>query len=321
MKQCRRASGEWLRTSGKLRGMKHLVLLAVLTAVPASAAWSQACVEASKSKAPALSEKTRSAYEANLAAAREEYDKNPKSADAIVWLGRRTAYLGDYKAAIKIFSDGARLFPADARFLRHRGHRFITIRCFDDAIRDFEAAARLIKGKPDEIEPDGIPNEQNTPTSTLQSNIWYHLGLAYYLKGDFKRAANAYVEAFKVSKNNDMLAATTHWYYMTLRRLEKNPQAQQMLEPIDGDFEVIENEDYLRLLRLYRGEVKPEMILALMDEGTGTLSNASLGYGIGNWFLYNRDRSRAFDIFRKIVAGNQWASFGYIAAEAELGRE
>ncbi len=300
--------------------MKHLLLTALFCAIHVSATLSQPCVEASRPQPPVLSEKTRAAYEANLAEAREEYDKNPKSADAIIWLGRRSAYLGNYKAAIKIFGDGLALYPGDARFYRHRGHRFITLRCFDDAIRDFAFAAKLIRGKPDEVEPDGIPNERNTPTSTLQSNIWYHLGLAYYLKGDFKRAANAYVEAFKVSKNNDMLAATTHWYYMALRRLEKNAQAQQILEPIDGDFEVIENEDYLRLLRLYRGEVKPEMILAFMEEGAGTLSNASLGYGIGNWFLYNRDRSRAFDTFRRIVAGNQWASFGYIAAEAELAR-
>jgi hypothetical protein len=31
-------------------------------------------------------------------------------------------------------------------------------------------------------------------------------------------------------------------------------------------------------------------------------------------------KKEAIDIFRKITAGSQWASFGYIAAEAELGR-
>ena len=49
-----------------------------------------------------------------------------------------------------------------------------------------------------------------------------------------------------------------------------------------------------------------------------TLGSASLGYGIGNYFLYNGDRANALEVFRKIVAGNQWASFGYIAAESEL---
>ena len=32
------------------------------------------------------------------------------------------------------------------------------------------------------------------PRSTLQFNIWYHLGLAYYLQGNYARAYDAYVE-------------------------------------------------------------------------------------------------------------------------------
>ncbi len=111
---------------------------------------------------------------------------------------------------------------------RHRGHRFITLRCFDDAIKDFEKAAKLVKGKPDEVEPDGLPNARNIPTSTLQSNIWYHLGLAHYLKGDFGSARKAYREAEKVSKNPDMMVATTHWLYMTLRRLGREKEATRI---------------------------------------------------------------------------------------------
>ena len=118
--------------------------------------------------------------------------EKPNAADSIIWLGRRMAYLGRYKDAVRVFSSGSVLFRNDARFFRHRGHRYLTLRCFDDAIRDFERAAELIKGKPDEVEPDGLPNAKNIPTSTLQSNIWYHLGLAYYLKGDFVKALNTF---------------------------------------------------------------------------------------------------------------------------------
>jgi tetratricopeptide (TPR) repeat protein len=131
------------------------------------------------------------------------------------------------------------------------------VRCFDDAITDLEQAAKLVKGKPDEIEPDGLPNARNIPTSTLQSNIWYHLGLAYYLKGDFERALNAYREAEKVSKNPDMLVATTHWLYMTLRRLGRDKEASKTLAPIKNDFELIENGDYYKLIRVYKGQLDP----------------------------------------------------------------
>ena len=49
---------------------------------------------------------------------------------------------------------------------RHRGHRYISIRQFDRAIVDFEAAAGLIEGQENRIEPDGLPNTQNIPLTT-----------------------------------------------------------------------------------------------------------------------------------------------------------
>jgi len=296
--------------------MKTIILAAII-AMPVTA---QVCVENAKVVTPVLSAETARFYENALSDERNDFIKNPDDANRIIWFGRRTAYTGEYKSAIEIYTDGIKWHPKDARMYRHRGHRYITLRCFDDAIRDFEKATKFIQGKPDEIEPDGLPNAKNIPTGTLQSNIWYHLGLAYYLGGDFNSALRAYKEAQKVSKNNDMRVATSYWHYMTLRRMGKRKEASKLLEQFAGETEVIENTDYLKLIRLNRGEIKPEALLSEIDGDANTLGSASLGYGIGNYFLYNGDKKKASDIFRKIVAGNQWASFGYIAAEAELAR-
>lgn len=297
------------------------ILSSLVTAILSGAAWAQPCADAAKLVKPVVTEEAWTALKANLAIAREAYSKNPTIAEELIWYGRRMAYTGEYREAIKIFTEGVSKFPNDARMYRHRGHRYITLRCFDDAIRDFEAAAKLIKGKADEIEPDGMPNARNIPTSTLQSNIWYHLGLAYYLKGDFKKAEHAYAESQKVSKNNDMRVATVYWRYMALRRLGKPKEAKQLLDTLPKDLEVIENEDYLKLIKLNRGDERPENLLSTIKGDAKTLGSASLGYGIGNYFLYNGDRDKAIEIFRKIVAGDQWSSFGYIAAEVELARQ
>ena len=152
------------------------------------------CVTTAKQRPQEFSAETRRELELKRDEAQQRFDKEFNNVEAIIWLGRRTAYLAHYKEAIFTFSDGIEQFPTDPRLYRHRGHRYITLRCFDAAIADLEKAAKLIKGKPDEIEPDGLPNARNIPTSTLQSNIWYHLGLAYYLKGDFRRALSAYRE-------------------------------------------------------------------------------------------------------------------------------
>ena len=275
------------------------------------------CLQTAGENRPQLSAETRRDFEAKLAAARADFGKDP-SADNHIWLGRRTAYLGRYKESVGIYSEAIKKFPKDARLYRHRGHRFITLRCFDSAIADFEKAAKLIKGKPDEIEPDGMPNARNTPTSTLQSNIWYHLGLARYLKADFGGALKAYREAEKVSKNPDMMVATTHWLYMTLRRLGREKEANATLAQITDNLEVIENADYYKLIKLYQGKLKPTDLIS--DQTANTLSNATVRYGVGNWFLYNGQRAEAEKTFRQVVMGNQWASFGHIAAETELTR-
>ena len=279
----------------------------------------QTCLQRAEEIAPPLTRETRREFETKLAEARKNVDTDA-SADNLIWLGRRTAYLGHYKDAIRIFTQGAEKFPDDARFFRHRGHRFITLRCFDLAIADLNRAAKLIKGKPDEVEPDGLPNARNIPTSTLQSNIWYHLGLAHYLKADFKSALKAYREAARVSTNPDMLVATTHWQYMTLRRLGRKKEASDLVAVIKPDLEVIENGDYLKLIRLYQGNTTVEELLKEIGGEASALSKASIGYGVGNWFLYNNQRDEAVKIFRQIILGNQWASFGHIAAEVELSR-
>lgn len=277
------------------------------------------CLQTAGEIQPKLSAEQRRDFQTRLTQARADFEKN-QSADNASWLGRRTAYLGRYKESIAIYTDAISKYPKDARLYRHRGHRFITIRCFDDAIKDFEKAAKLVKGTPDEIEPDGLPNAQNIPTSTLQSNIWYHLGLAHYLKGDFGSARKAYREAEKVSKNPDMMVATTHWLYMTLRRLGREKEARLLLAPITDNLKVIENADYYQLIKLYQGKLKPSDLLADTNQTGNSLSNATVGYGVGNWFFYNGRRTEAENTFRQIVLGVQWASFGHIAAEVELTR-
>jgi len=250
-------------------------------------------------------------------AARTAYEAAPADAEAIIWLGRRLGYLQEYREAIEVFGEGARLHPDDARMYRHRGHRYISTRQLDRAIADFRRAAELIEGRPDEAEPDGQPNARGIPTSTLQSNIWYHYGLAQYLEGDFAAALDSYERYLDVTTNPDQLVAISHWKYMALRRLGRDDEAAAVLEPITADLDVIENGSYHQLLLMYRGEVAPETLWGGQDDALGS---ATVGYGVANWYLYNGRTDEALEAFRRVLDTGQWSSFGYIAAEAELAR-
>ena len=279
--------------------MKRALILILLTAVPVSA-------------------QQPSQLEENLRQAQAAYDRDTTNADAIIWLGRRHAYLGHYQQAVDVFTKGITLHPRDPRFYRHRGHRYITLRQFDAAIRDLERAAELVRGKPDEIEPDGAPNAHNIPTSTLQSNIWYHLALAHYLKHDFERALPAWEQAMRVSTNDDMHVATADWLYMTLRRMGRSLEAERVLIPIRRDMRILENHAYHKRLLMYKGELKPAALLS--EQSDDAVQLATYGYGVANWYLYNGQRDRAFELFRKIVTGKNPAAFGFIAAEMELAK-
>jgi tetratricopeptide (TPR) repeat protein len=265
---------------------------------------------------PLLAPETRTRLERDLARARAAYERNPRDADAIIWLGRRYAYLGQYRSAIEVFTEGIAKHPADARMYRHRGHRFITTRQFNRAIADLERAAALVSGQPDEVEPDGAPNRYNIPVSTLQSNIWYHLALAHYLKHDFELALPAWERTLELSANDDMVVATADWLYMTLRRLGRDADAQRVLDRIHPDMRILENDAYHRRLLMYKGVLAPD---SLMPASTAdAVQLATYGYGLANWYLTTGDSAKADRLFRRILEGGNWAAFGYIAAEAEI---
>lgn len=269
---------------------------------------------------PTISDQTRQEMENRLFHAHEVYQSDTTNADALIWYGRRLAYLGFYMEAIAVFTKGIRQHPGDARMYRHRGHRYITVRCFDQAIRDLEKAALLIKGSADEVEADGLPNASNTPTSTLQSNIWYHLGLAYFLKAEYGRASKAYQNGLKVSYNPDMYTAMANWLNITLKKLHKDKKASKLLAAIDPATRLLESGDYLSLLMLYKFKTSVKDAENLLAENGNALSNATRSFGVGQYILFMGDTIKARQIFGTITAGDQWASFGFLAAESELKR-
>lgn len=265
-----------------------------------------------------LPEATRTKLAADLAAAEAELAKAPDSADALIWVGRRQGYLWQYQNAIATFTKGIERFPNDARFYRHRGHRYITVRNFDGAIADFEKAVTLIKGTKDEIEPDGAPNAAGVPRSTLQFNIWYHLALGYYLKGDYENARRSWLECMKVSDNDDSVTAVSDWLWMTYMRLGDKAAAAKVLTRITPKMDILENGSYHRRLLMYKGLEKPE---ALLDTSNADdLTIATQGYGVGNYYFVTGDTAKAKEIFDRVLAGKQWAAFGYIAAEVDRSK-
>ena len=250
--------------------------------------------------------------------ARKKYLENTSDPDALVWFGRRAAYLGNYEEAIEIFSTGIERHPQDARMYRHRGHRYISTRQYDKAIKDLEKAVDLTKDQKDEVEPDGLPNSRNIPLTTLHGNIWYHLGLAYYLKNDMNNALSAYNNKTVTEKYDDNIVSGGHWLYMILSRQGKTEEANAAISRVHKDMDIIENTSYYKMCLFYKGLI-PESELKADDPKSS--SGNVYTYGLGNWYLYEKqDTLQAKKYYEQLLENGNKYSFAYLAAESDWER-
>ncbi|UXP34131.1 tetratricopeptide repeat protein [Reichenbachiella agarivorans] len=266
---------------------------------------------------PTLDKWIKIKRENQLEDAYNDYLTYPDSLEVINWYGRRLSYLYQYNESIDVYTKGIEKFPESYELYRHRGHRYLTIRQIDKAIMDLEKAAFYIRNVPTIMEIDGIPNDRNIPRSSVQFNIWYHLGLAYYIQGNFDKAVSSYKKCIAIADNHDMLVSVTHWLYMTYRKIGNIDAAENLLLPIKKRMNVIENYQYHRLLLMYKGLLDCEDLYDITSTDD-TINQLTLGYGVGNWYYYNGKTDEALKVFNKMMGSPYWQAFGYLAAEMEL---
>ena len=235
--------------------------------------------------------------QANLEEGARAVEADPDNVETIIAYGRALAGLWRYHEAIEVYSKGIASHPGEAMLYRHRGHRYISIREFGKATTDLAKAAAL--------------NDKDF-------DIWYHLGLAHYLLGEFDKARTAYESCLKIAADDDSKIAISNWLYAALRRLDRKEEAAKVLDGISEGMKVEENTSYLHLLLFFKGLKTEDQLLSL--SASSELDAVTVGYGLGCWHLYSGHKEKARGLFDKIVAGRYWPAFGFIAAEAELAR-
>jgi len=239
------------------------------------------------------------------------YFKNQNDPESLIWYGRRAAYLGYYQKAIDLYSKGIKRHPKDARFYRHRGHRYISTRQYDKAIKDFKKALKLINGKVDQIEPDGLPNKKNIPLTTLKGNIWYHIGLSYYLINDMNNALKAFSNRSVSHKYDDNIVSSVHWLYMINRKLGDVEGAAKVIDKVNNEMDIIENMSYYQSCLFYKGHLKESEIV---------IDDVAL-YSLANWYMYEKnDTLRAKKYYQKLLENGSPYSFAFIAGESDWNR-
>lgn len=242
--------------------------------------------------------------------------RNPLTEDDYVEMGRQYVSTGRFLKAIDTYTDGLRTFPDSFKLLRHRGHRYLSVRQWEKAIVDLDRARQLINGQPDVWEYDA----QGKPSATYQHQIWYHLGLYHYLIKSYQEAAEDYAKSVAAANGDPKnMVGATDWLYNCLMRSGQKDKAAEALKTIPPDLNTDREHPYFRRLMLYKGVIKPE---ELIDENKPTTEMTVLDitklYGLANWYRYQGNAEKADSLCAKILETKNWEGFAYAGAEVDL---
>lgn len=241
-----------------------------------------------------------------VAAAEKASAADPKNPDLILKLALAHSGVREYREAIAVCTRGLKIAPENADLLLERGHREVGLRKFADARVDLDHAAK--------IDPKKI-------------DVHYHLGLSHYFVGEFAEAADAFHREVELSPTLDARINSTNWWYASLRRAGNKGEADKALATITPEMKNTQPHTfyYLSLVRFFQGKMAEDLAVPPRPPAGNTDDETELrfdtvGYGVGNWYLYNGDKAKALQYFAEIVKGNVWMTWGYIGSELEVAK-
>ena len=261
-----------------------------------------------------LSKTDRESAERVLLIAEKAFNENPDNEVNIINYGIKLADLGRFQEAISIYEEGLVKFPESHKIRRYIGQQYLTTRQFDKAILSLSEAINYANGTP-VIESEHKNLKYNKKTIyNAKFNIWYYLGLSYYMKGNYDKAISSFRKCEKYTNNNDLKVVITNWLYTAFAKIGNLDLAEAEIMSIPTNMRLVEikSRKYHDLIMLYRGLVTP----SILTKRNGI--DADVGYGIGNYYLVNGQVENAISAFNRVISTEQQAFVGYIAIESEL---
>jgi hypothetical protein len=112
-----------------------------------------------------------------------------------------------------------------------------------------------------------------------------------------------------------MYVATANWLNLVLQLTRATAKANKLLSTIDSNKPLLESGDYLKILLLYKYNSGADELNTSLQTKNNSLSDATTAFGLAMYYHLNQQREKSAMLINKILAGNQWSSFGFIAAE------
>lgn len=222
----------------------------------------------------------------------------PANADAHLLKCRSMAGLRRYEEAVTACSASLAAQPDSVEALRDRGHYHLNLGQIDAGLADLRSA--------------------ETRTGR-DRGVYYHLGLAHYLNGDFASAATAYERCVATSDTGSEKVECQAWLVPSLLRAGRRREARRLLDGIGATPVGGHSGLYLDRLLLLKGARTEAQVAATITTGDA-VTEAAVGYNLGLWHLLNGRQAQALAYFRRAVDSRLATSWGARASEAELRR-
>ena len=239
-----------------------------------------------------------------VAAARKNLAADNKDPVLLLKLALAQISAWQDKEAVETLTRAIAISPENGDLYTERGHRYLPLREFAKARADLKRAAEL------------------TPKNMA---VYYHLGLSHYFLNEFSEAADAFQRAVETAPNTDERINSTNWLYAALRRAGKTAEEAKALEAVPPEMtnQLPHTRFYLNLVRFFQGKMSIEEALPPEPPPSNTDQEVELpfdtvAYGIGNWYLYNGNPAKAQELFRRVLKGHVWVTWGFIGSELEL---
>ncbi len=241
--------------------------------------------------------------------------KNSNDPNSYLAAGRMQDSLLRFNESIGTYTEAIEKFPADYRFLRYRGHRYLSVRKFREGVEDLEKAVKMV------------------PNSFEAS---YYLGLAYYFSGEHAKAAaelgrcedqikkplatkkdllgGRSCEAMKDDVN--WLVPLQYWRFLALRRSGDMAGSKKYLdEEVSSKMTITSSTSFYDSLLFFKGVKEVNEMMVGANEGTRDFLLRSSG--VATYLFTEGERAKACGIWSRNAMDQNWDHLGVLNSESE----
>lgn len=234
---------------------------AAAVAVPASTVKAGYCDKSligTSLRLPEFPAATQRRLEHDVEIARAALRIAPDRSESHFWLARRLSYLGRFCESVDVLTAAIAQFPDSYELRRYRARKLARSRQFEAALADYREGLRLMEGKPDHFEPDGLPNRLGITIGTYRGNMIYYHAQTSFAVGDYRTMLTGLQTAFDMTwpfAKNDMIPPIAYWTYLAHRKLGEHDKARAVIAKVPAEIELIENHAYHQATMVMQGRI------------------------------------------------------------------